>query len=157
VFLGWFLLSAARAEQTQAMLFEALAHVPVRRIMSSPVITVAEDLTLQRLVDDVVMAHHCSSFPTTDRAGQVTGLITLSAVRAVPRDRWDSTLVRDVVTPLEQVVRAAPDDPTPELLTRLGSSPDGRALVFDGDEMVGIVSPTDVVRMRDLALMGAAR
>jgi Zn-dependent protease/CBS domain-containing protein len=157
VFLGWFLLSAARAEQTQAMLFEALADVPVRRLMSSPVITAADELTLQQLVDDVVMEHHCSAFPTTDPSGRVTGLITLSAVRSIPRDRRDSTRVRDVATPLEQVVRTTPDDPTPELLTRLGAAPDARALVFDGDELVGIVSPTDIVRMRDLALMGAAR
>jgi Zn-dependent protease/CBS domain-containing protein len=157
VFLGWFLLSAARAEQTQAMLFEALAHVRVQQLMSSPAITVPEHLTVQQLVDDVVMEHHCSAFPTTDAAGRVTGLVTLSAVRRVPRDERARTEVGTVATPLAQVVRAAPDELAPELLGRLGASSDGRALVFDGDDLVGIVSPTDVVRMSDLAMMGARR
>lgn len=156
-FLGWFLLSAARAEQTQAVLAEALAHVPVRRIMGSPVITVPESLTLQQLVDDVVMAHHCSSFPTTDATGDVTGLVTLSTVRSVSRGRRSTTTIRDVATPLDQVVQVAPEDPTPDLLTRLAGSHDGRALVFDQGHLVGIVSPTDIVRMSDLALMGATR
>lgn len=156
-FLGWFLLSAARAEQSQALLFEALSDVPVRRIMSSPAITVSEDLTLRRLVDEEFVAHRCSSFPTVDADGTVTGLVTLSAVRKVPRDRWDHTTVRQIATPLDDVVRVGPDDPTPDLLTRLAPSRDGRALVFDGAELVGIVSPTDIVRMSDVALMGSRR
>jgi Zn-dependent protease/CBS domain-containing protein len=156
-FLGWFLLSAARAEQTHAVLVEALADVPVRRIMGSPPITVSEDLTLQRLVDEVVMEHHCSSFPTTDATGAVTGLVTLSRVRSVPRDRRSTTTVRQIATPLADVVQVRPQDPTPDLLTRLAASGDGRALVFDEGQLVGIVSPTDVVRMSDLALMGATR
>jgi Zn-dependent protease/CBS domain-containing protein len=157
VFLGWFLLSAARAEQTQALLFEALADLPVRRLMSSPAITAREDLTLQELVDEVVMEHHCSAFPTTDAAGRITGLVTLSAVRRVPGAQRTHTQVRQVATPIDQVVRSTPDEPAPELLKRLGSSPDGRALVFDEDTLVGIVSPTDIVRMSDLVMMGAER
>jgi Zn-dependent protease/CBS domain-containing protein len=157
VFLGWFLLSAARAEQTQALLFDALSDVPVRRIMSSPAITVPDDLTLQRLVDEVLLQHHCSSFPTLDGSGTVTGLVTLSRVRAVPRDRWPDTTVREIATPRDQLVCVGPDDPTPQLLTRLAAAPDGRALVFDGSDLVGVISPTDIVRMSDLALMGARR
>lgn len=157
VFLGWFLLSAARAEQTQALLFEALAHVPVRRLMTSPAITAPEDLSLQQLVDEVVMEHQCSAFPTTDAAGRITGLVTLSAVRRVPRAERAHTSVRRVATPIEQVARCTPDEPAPELLRRLGSSPDGRALVFDEGTLVGIVSPTDIMRMSDLVMMGAER
>jgi hypothetical protein len=29
--------------------------------------------------------------------------------------------------------------------------------VFDGTDLVGIISPTDIVRMSDLALMGSRR
>lgn len=157
VILGWFLMSAARAEQSQAILFEALADVPVARIMSSPVVTVPEAMTLDRLVDEVVMAHRCSAFPTVGPCGEVTGLVTLSAIRACHRDEWATTSAGGVATPIDRVVRCGPDELIPSLVTRLAPSDDGRALVFDRGELVGIVSPTDLVRMSDVTLTMATR
>lgn len=157
VFLGWFLLSAAKAEATHAVLFEALAGVPARRIMSSPVITVTGDLTLQRLVDEVVMAHRCSAFPVLDADGRPVGLVTLRQVREVPRATWSRTTVAQVATPIEQLVLASPEQPLPELIGRLGASPDSRALVLDEGSLVGIISPTDVVRTSELATLAGPR
>jgi CBS domain-containing protein len=42
-----------------------------------------------------------------------------------------------------------------QLLTDLSSSVDGRALVMDDDRLVGIVTPTDVVRMSEMAMLRA--
>lgn len=153
VFLGWFLLSAARAEQTHALLFEALADVPVRRIMSSPVVTVGSGVTLRSLVDDLVMQHPCSAFAVTDPQGRTVGLVTLAKVKGVPSHLWSTTTVGDICTPTEQVVQATPDEPTVQLLTELSSSADGRALVMDDDRLVGIVTPTDVMRMSEMAML----
>jgi CBS domain-containing protein len=56
----------------------------------------------------------------------------------------------DIAIPLEQVPTAASGDPLVDLLPRLGISSDGRALVFDGDQLVGIVSPSDIARRMQL-------
>ncbi|MFN7148035.1 MAG: site-2 protease family protein [Microthrixaceae bacterium] len=155
VFLGWFLLSAARAEQTHALLFEALADVPVRRIMSSPVVTVGSGVTLRSLIDDLVMQHPCSAFAVTDREGRSVGLITLAKVKGVSTHLWSTTTVGDICTPIDHVVRATPDELAVQLLTDLSSSADGRALVMDDDRLVGVVTPTDVVRMSEMAMLRA--
>ena len=42
-----------------------------------------------------------------------------------------------------------------DLLSKLGPPNDGRALVFDGDQLVGIVSPSDVARRMQLAELPA--
>ena len=157
VFLGLFLLSAAKAEASHAVLFDALDGVAAGRIMSSPVVTVASDTSLQRLVDDVVMVHHCSAFPALDPDGRLVGLVTLRQIREVPRSAWPGTTVAQVATPIEQLVLTSPEQPLPELLGRMGTSSDGRALVFDGESLVGIISPTDIMRTSELATMAGPR
>jgi hypothetical protein len=44
------------------------------------------------------------------------------------------------------VARATPDEPVADLLPRLGACSDGRALVFAGGQLAGIVAPADISR-----------
>lgn len=157
VFLGWFLLSAAKAEQTQAVVMEGLAGVRVRQIMTSTPFVVDGRLSVRRLLDEVVMQHRCSGFPVVDEDGRVLGLLTLARVKDLPHDRRDTTTVAQVATPLADVVRSTPDEMVVDLLPRMGASSDARALVFDGGELSGIVTPTDVLRMSEMALLRVGR
>ena len=58
-----------------------------------------------------------------------------------------------MAAPVERVPTASAGEPVLELVDRIGRADagDGRALVFDGDELVGIVSPTDLNRALELA------
>ena len=157
VFLGWFLLSAAKAEQTQAVLFEGLAGVRVRDLMSAGPVVVAGDLSVQAFLDEVVMQHRCSGFPVVGPDGRPSGLITLARVKAVPPAQRSSTTVDQVATPLAEVTRSSPDEPVVDLIRRLGPSADGRALVFDESGLIGIVTPTDILRMSEFAALRVGR
>jgi Zn-dependent protease len=155
VFLGWFLLSAARAEATNDLLRTALAPLRARDVMTADPIVVPEDVMLDRLVDDWFLRLHCSAFPTVDDAAHVRGLVTLQQVRRVaPEDRADLR-VADVADPLDRVVTCAPDEPLITLLERLAAARDGtgRALVTEGSAVVGIISSTDVRRALDVAAL----
>lgn len=153
VFLGWFLLSAARAEQTHAAVMEGLAGVQVRQVMTAEPVVVDARLGVDRLLDDVVMQHRCSAFPVVGGDGRVAGLLTLSRVKELDPARRAATAVGEIATPLDEVVRSSPSEPVVDLIPRLGASRDGRALVFDGTELVGILTPTDVVRMSEMAML----
>ena len=72
--------------------------------------------------------------------------MTLRRLREVPPDRRAVTPLAAVATPRRDLVTVAPDDPLAELLGRVSAGEDGRALVLDGDRLVGIVSPTDIMR-----------
>jgi Zn-dependent protease/CBS domain-containing protein len=156
VFLGWFLLSAAQAEFRHAMLVDALGDVRVADLMTAGPVTVAAEMTVQALLDEVMLSHHCSAFPVVTAAGATVGLVTLGHVRAVEPARREGTTVGEVATPLDEVVVASAGDPAPDLVARLQGSRDGRALVFESGTLVGIVTPTDVMRASDVALVAAA-
>jgi len=151
--IGWFVISAATAEATHALLKGALGGVRVRDVMTAHPVTVGGDQTIDALLDEAFLRHHCSSFPVVDRAGHPMGLVTLRRVRGVaPEDRTHLTAA-DIAIPLERALVVRPDD---LLLDALESaSPDaqgdGRMLVFSNGQLVGIVSPTDVNRAIELA------
>jgi Zn-dependent protease/predicted transcriptional regulator len=159
VLLGWFLISAARAEATHELLHGAFAGMHVRDVMTASPVVVPADVTVADLVDDWFLHHRCSAFPVVDDEGRATGLVTLRRVRTTDRRAWQTLRARDVADDLAGVATAAPDELLTALLERMSVAPggDGRALVFEHDHLVGIVSPTDVRRAIDVVALHTRR
>jgi hypothetical protein len=51
-----------------------------------------------------------------------------------------------VFIPVAQVPAARPEELVTDVLTRVGRPSEGHAFVFDGDRLVGVISPTDIGR-----------
>jgi Zn-dependent protease/CBS domain-containing protein len=147
LFLGWFLLNAAKAEAVQAVLQDSLEGMRVRDVMTPDPVSVPGGTTVADLLDDWFMRRHCSGFPVMDH-GRIVGMVTLRQIKDVHPDRRRTLHARDVAWPLESIPVGASDDPVMELLAAMARAPggDGRALIFDHGALVGIVSPTDVSR-----------
>lgn len=145
-FLGWFLLSASSVEANQSVLGGRLAGLTVGDVMSSPPVVAPSDITVQQLIDGWVYKNRCSTFPIVDRMGAVVGLMTMARIKRIHPDVRATTMVRAVACPREEIVTCAPTDPLVGLIGAMNASADQRALVLDGGELVGIVSPGDVTR-----------
>jgi hypothetical protein len=76
----------------------------------------------------------------------VHSLATLSDVRRVPPAQRARIRADAIACPVEFVTRASPDEQLVVVARRSTGTAGGRVLVFDGDELVGIVSPSDVAR-----------
>ncbi len=156
-FIGWFISSAASAEEQHANLQQTLNDVRVTDVMTSDPVTAPAGISVAELLDDYVLRARCSTFPIVDRDGVLTGLVTLNRIRPVPADRRARVSIDDVACPLSDVVQANPRDRLLDLLPVLTRSEDRRAVVVDGEHVVGIVSPVDIARMVDLlAVMPAS-
>jgi Zn-dependent protease len=153
VFLGWFLLLAARAEATGVATRELLSGVLVGDVMSPDPVVVPATMTVGDLLERYALQHRFSAFPVVDEAGELTGLITLGRLKSVPPARRLATPAASVACPLRDVPQARPDEPLLDLLARMASCPDGRALVLQRGRLVGIVSPTDVARTLQVAAL----
>src|SRR5690349_4828626 len=146
--LGWFLIGAATAESQQAMLQARLRTVPVRGVMTASPATVPASATVAQFLGDYLPGHRHSAFPVLD-GGQATGLITVHRASQVPPEARSRTLVRDIACPLAEVAQATPDEPVADVLPRLTACSEGRVLLFDGGQLVGIVSSADLSRALD--------
>jgi Zn-dependent protease len=156
VFLGWFLLSAARAEEGAAVTSELLAGVKVSDVMTPDPIVAPATMTLADVLEHYALRHRCSAFPLVDDAGRLVGLLTLGALKSVPPARRTVVTAASVACPIAEVPTARPDDELVDLLGRLTGRSDGRALVLDDGRLIGIVSPTDISRIVQVMSMRAA-
>ncbi len=151
ILIGWFLLAAARAEATHELLRDALAPLRVRDVMTSDPVVAPDDTPVGELVEDWFLGRGHSAFPLHDAEGHIDALVTLKRLRRTPGNGVRTA--RDVADDVATVAHAHPDDSVQTLLQQIAAATggDGRALVFDGDHLVGIVSPTDLQRALDVA------
>jgi Zn-dependent protease/CBS domain-containing protein len=158
VFLGWFLLSAARAEEAGSLIRQALSGISVAEVMTPDPVQAPDDITVEDALHGYVLASRHSTFPTHDAAGRLSGLLTMAALKNVAPDARAATLIREVICPLEKVSTAGPVDPITNLLglSEAGCS-EGRTLVVDAGRLVGIISPSDINRLLQRSLSGRAR
>jgi Zn-dependent protease/predicted transcriptional regulator len=145
ILLGWFLVSAATAENQQAMVQSRLRTVAVRQIMTADPVTVPASYTVAQFLNDYRPWSRHSAFPVVDD-GQTVGLVTVRRINQVPAASRGRTALRDVACSMDEVARATPDEPVSEVLPRLNECSEDRALVFADGHLAGIVTPADISR-----------
>ena len=154
VLIGLFIVTMASVEENYARTSAVLGGLRVRDIMTSDPDTADPGHSVADFVRDVVMARRHSAFPLVQADGQVTGMVTLNRLRSLPQERHADTTIGQIACPMDELPIARPDELVSELLVRLGGCADGRALVMDGDRLVGIISPSDISRAAALRGIG---
>ena len=144
IVLGWFLFQAAGAALSQLTVTVGLSGVTAAQVMTHTPVAVDGNLTLQQVFDQHFMAGNEASFPAV-LEGRVRGLISLKQLGAIPRNRWDTVLVSEVMQVLQPVDAVSGDAPAQELLAKLSVSGQQVVVVEEG-RLVGIVSATDITR-----------
>ena len=157
VFLGWFLLSAARSEETGGLIRQALSGMTVAQVMTPNPVQAPDDISVEDALHGYVLASRHSTFPTHDAAGRLSGLLTLTALKNVAPAARPATLIREIICPLEKVSTAGSADPITKLLGVSDGCSEGRTLVVDGGRLVGIVSPSDINRLLQKSLSGRSQ
>ena len=146
--IGWFLNNAAIASYRQLLVTEALADVPVVRLMLGNVRTVGPDLSVRSLVDDYVMSSDQRAYPVVD-GERLRGVVCLGDIRKVARGDWDSTRVADIMT--TDVATLGPDSLASDALAALGQRGINQLPVVDRQGRVrGLVRREDILRWLSL-------
>jgi len=148
-FLGWFLLMAAAAEDRYLLAQRALGGLRVRDLMVGDPVTTRADATLGEFMDDVVSRTRYTAYPVTDN-GTAVGLLPFSSVAEIPRRDWDARSVRDCMIPRDKVPIVSPDEELMHAAEELAENDLHRALVLDGERLVGLLSITDVARALEM-------
>jgi Mg/Co/Ni transporter MgtE len=146
-FVGWFLLSAGSSEEVGTTVRGLLSSVPVSAAMTAPVVTIPDWLTVEQFLESIAPQHTFTTYPVHDPSGKLTGIVRLGDLVRMPPGARAETRLRDRARPIAEVATARPDEDLAALIQRVGASLDQRVLVFDGDRLVGIVSPVDVARV----------
>jgi chloride channel protein, CIC family len=137
------------------MLFPALHHedaMTVAELMQHKVKTVRSQASVAEAIVSLADAH-ISGMPVVDRAGKVIGVLSTTDVLTAeaeaddPASRqalFENTEVREIMTPRPFII--APGEDIREAARRMLYADVHRLFVAEGDQVVGIISTTDIVR-----------
>jgi Zn-dependent protease/CBS domain-containing protein len=147
-FIGWFLLQAAQAANSQVMLESVFKGVTVGQLMSPAPLTTPANISLQQLVDGYLLPHGARTIPVVRSDGQqLVGLVTLADIRHVPREHWPQTPVGEAMVPLERLHAVRPEQSLNDVLPLMTGHDVNQLLVVDGaGQLVGILSRDAILR-----------
>lgn len=143
--IGWFVLEAGRAEERHIATQSALGKLDVSGLMTLDPTCVDAASSLAVVAGRLHGTPRHTTYPVVDD-GVVVGLFPLRAFVDNPPSEWGMRTVRQCTIAAEHVPTFAGSTPAIEAADALMSVPVGRGLVFEGGELVGILSLTDVAR-----------
>ncbi len=148
-FIGWFLLSSAQSTNSQVMLETSLKGVTVDAVMNVEPVTVPADISLQRLVYDLLLPRGYRSALVTE-GDQLVGLITLSDIRHCPHAQWEQTPVSHVMTPLEKLHAISPQQSLSQVLSLMVNQDVNQLPVVQDTHLIGVLRRDDVMRFLEV-------
>lgn len=149
-FIGWYLRNAAIASQRHVQIEQSLNGVTVGQVMSRNVYYVPNLISVQRIVDEFILAHGKKQFIVAD-INQVLGYLTASEIFQIPKHRWSFTTAEQAMTPIQYLNGVSPDAQITEALAKFSNSPVGSLPVLKDDRIVGALTQEDVntfIRLR---------
>jgi len=151
VFIGWFLLNASGGEARREKIKSSLSGHKVAEAMSLGYTIIPADTTLQYLVDEHILGGSRRSF-IIQEGDAVVGLLTMHALQAVPREKWSTTCVDQVMIPTGQVKQISPDTEIWEAIEKMDRDGVNQLPVMLDGKIRGILTREDVISyIRSLA------
>jgi PDZ domain-containing secreted protein/Zn-dependent protease len=146
-FLGWFLLQAARAEASYALMLRALEGVTAADLMTPANELVAPSMTIARFFDEFTQGRSLGAYPVgTD--GHLGGLVTVARAGSVAPQARELTTVADVMVRKDELATLDRTAGAVEALAALqGGAP--AAVVVSGAQ--GYETVEGVLTIADLA------
>jgi Zn-dependent protease/predicted transcriptional regulator len=148
-FIGWFLNNAAAASYQHVVVQDMLDGIPVSRLMRPDVQAVEAYIPLSALVYDHMIGSEDSAFPVVEN-DRLVGVISLNDVKKINREEWDTTLVKQVMTPEEKLVTTNPREEVTEALDKLTRKDVQQLPVVYAGQVVGLLRQKDIMRWLQL-------
>lgn len=143
VLIALFVYIAASSESKMTEMSEALSGITVEDLMTREVKTVSPGDTVEQLFDRMLLERH-TGYPVVDKSGKPVGIVTLADAKNVQPNERHGVRVEDIMT--QDLVTTSPDQEAFDALRTISSNPFGRLVVEKNDEIVGIISRTDLMR-----------
>ena len=144
-FIGWFLLSAAKAAYAQQELTEHLRGVRVGDLMTRDCAVMDGNTNLQTFVYDYLLHTGRRCFLVAEQ-GEVAGLVTPNEVKGIEKARWPYTTVFDVMRPLDRLRTVTPETPLSEALEIIGRDNINQLPALANGRLEGMISREQILR-----------
>lgn len=138
-FIGWFLLTAAKANYVQNELTERLRGINVGDIMMRDCPVLDSRNNLQTFVEDYLLKTGQRCFMVTEN-GTPVGLVTPHEVKQFEQKLWAFKTIADAMRPIEGLHVVTPEMPVAEALQIIGREDVNQLPVITNGRIEGIIS-----------------
>lgn len=145
VFIGWFINQASQTSHQQTVITDVFKKIKISEFMTKDVVVVDYHKTIKEFVEDYLYTWKFKTFPVR-KIDEITGVVGINEIKAVPRELWGEKLVVEVLLPLTDEMVVSPECTVTDSLALLAKNGLGRLLVIENGELLGIVSNTDVLK-----------
>ncbi len=145
IFIGMFLRGMSSQGYEELIIRKSLEGVHVNEVMVREVVSVPPDLTISQLIHDYFLHYAYRGFPVVEN-GRVLGIVSVAAVRQVPREVYDNRRVSDIMTPVQENHLIEANASLAEALVKMSREEQERLLVFQGNRLAGLVTKTGLLR-----------
>ncbi|MEU8233244.1 site-2 protease family protein [Actinoplanes sp. NPDC048967] len=153
VLIGWYLITAARAEEAAVRLTGALTGVNVEQAMSAPPVCGYAGESVAVFVAGTVTAFPHRAYPVVDLDGRLAGLVTLDGLAACPVARRGLVRLADIAVPASRIRAVEPGTSLVEAATLL-NDPYRLVVVTDRGRPCGVLTAADILHSMDIADLG---
>jgi len=145
VFIGWFLENAASASYHQAKWREALQGLTASQVMTSNYSVVPSNITVSQLVQGYIFTSGYPYFLVADE-GEARGILTLQNIKAIPQKDWGVAQVKEIMTTVDKLKVAYPDQDALSLLEQMDESNINQMPVVSEGRVIGLITRDNLIR-----------
>ncbi len=145
ILIAVFIYLGADQEYQAILVSNMLEGVLVKDIMTSNVETLNPDNTVNEALYKMFRQKHMG-YPVLEN-NKLVGIITFDDISRIPEDKRD-TLIGDIMT--KNLILAYPEEGVATVFEKINRKAVGRLPVVENDQLVGIVSKTDVVKTLEM-------
>lgn len=149
IFIGMFMRGIAEASFQDVILRRSLEGTRAEDIMVRDIVAAPADLPVDRAIADYFLRYGFRGFPVTSN-GHVRGVISIAHIKNIPESEHGVKTVADIMAPLDSEMIIQPDVPLSEALQRMSQKNLDRLLVMRGNQMVGMVTETGLLRFVEI-------
>jgi len=143
--IGWFIYMAAQTSFQQATLQEALSGIKVGDIMTTDIVYLKPNISIDEAVNDFFLRYGFGGFPVVDN-GRFLGFVTLKEIKNIPREQWEKKAVSEIVVPHEKKREISPEASVTNALEVMIKENVGRLAVIEEGRILGLITRNGIAR-----------
>jgi len=145
IVLGLFLQNLAKTSYKQEIMRSSLETVFVRDVMRRDVQTINPDITINDLVKNWFMIYGHKIFSVLEN-GEIIGTVSTEDVKIIPKDRWLTTTVREVLKTIKESQLINLESKVMDALHKMNGNKLDYLLIVEQNRLLGIIHIDDIMR-----------
>jgi Zn-dependent protease len=147
--IGLFVRAAAQSSHQQFIARRLFTSKKVKDLMITNPVTVPRSISLEEFIRDYVYKNHYQAYPVVS-FGRLSGCIFVRQMASIPREDWAGYTVGSVAVPCDETMTIGQEEDVNKALEIMNRTGNSRLLVVDGENLVGIISLSDMLAMLSL-------